>query len=349
MRILLLHDEVAPGARPDETDTLVQAEHLRADLESLGHAVRQTAVSLALEHVARGLMDDRPDAVVNLVESLAGRGALIHLVPALVESLGIPMTGCPAAAIHLTSNKLLGKRLLERAGVPTPAWRTIDQLRRAEPLFRKCEPGSGQLAGNEDRRWIIKSVWEHASIGLDEGSIIETDDPRALAEAIDRRLDRLGGEAFAERFLEGREFNVALLETESGVTVLPIAEIEFVGFEPSAPRIVGYRAKWDAGSHEYHHTPRRFEFPPSDQPLLTALESHARACWDAFGLRGYARVDFRVSPSGAPFALEVNTNPCLAPDAGFFAAFTRAGLTSRGVAEQLLAGALRGAHRSSKA
>jgi len=38
-------------------------------------------------------------------------------------------------------------------------------------------------------------------------------------------------------------------------------------------------------------------------------------------------VDFRVDPSGRPWILEVNTNPCLSPDAGFDAAAERAGLT----------------------
>lgn len=59
--------------------------------------------------------------------------------------------------------------------------------------------------------------------------------------------------------------------------------------------------------------------------------------WDLFGLSGYARVDFRVDAAGAPWVLEVNTNPCLAPDAGFAAAAAQAGITYDALVAHLLA------------
>ena len=90
--------------------------------------------------------------------------------------------------------------------------------------------------------------------------------------------------------------------------------------------MVGYRAKWDEGSYEYHHTPRRFDFPAADVPLLDGLRDLARRCWPLFGLAGYARVDFRVDAAGRPWILEINTNPCIAPDAGFTAALAQAGI-----------------------
>ena len=111
--------------------------------------------------------------------------------------------------------------------------------------------------------------------------------------------------------------------------VLPPAEIDFGDFPPDKPRIVGYQAKWDDESFEYHHTPRRFEFPSTDRALLAELSRLAADCWHQFGLRGYVRVDFRVDRDGRPWILEVNSNPCLSLDAGFAAAVQRAGITVR--------------------
>ena len=127
--------------------------------------------------------------------------------------------------------------------------------------------------------------------------------------------------------MAGREFNLSVLASESGPQVLPPAEIDFAAYPADKPRIVGYQAKWDEASFEYHHTPRRFDFPPSDSGLVAELGRLAIGCWHQFGLRGYARVDFRVDRQGRPWILEVNSNPCLSLDAGFAAAVERAEMT----------------------
>ena len=156
---------------------------------------------------------------------------------------------------------------------------------------------------------------------------MHVDSAAALSAAINERADDLGGEAFAEEFIDGREFNLALLADESGLPqVLPPCEIVFQEYEREKPKIVGYKAKWDEHSFEYGHTPRRYEFPARDQPLLKRLTEIALLCWLAFDLHGHARVDFRVDHQGKPYVLEVNANPCIAPDAGFAAALEYAGV-----------------------
>jgi len=320
VRILILHDDVPPGARPDEADTLVQSRAVAEALRELGHSTGAAAVSLSLDAVVNLLERDRPDLVFNLVESLAGRGALIHLVPTVLDSLAVPYTGCPARAVHATSNKLIAKRAMRDAAIPTPDW--IERDGEAPPI--------------EGRRWIVKSVWEHASLGLDEDSVIEAPSAEALRDAIASRRASLAGEGFAEAFIDGREFNLSLLEQNGAPTVLPPAEILFENYAEGRPRVVGYRAKWDPESDAFHHTPRRFDFPPEDRTLLETIAALARSCWFLFQLRGYARVDFRVDDSGMPWVLEVNTNPCIAPDAGFIAAAERAGLTMRDIVRSIV-------------
>jgi D-alanine-D-alanine ligase len=162
-----------------------------------------------------------------------------------------------------------------------------------------------------------------------------------LADEIERRTPSLGGIAFAEEYVHGREFNVSLLEVDGAPVVLPRAEILFENYAPGRPRVVGYGAKWDTGSDEYRDTPRSFDAEPEDAALSLRLDDLALGCWELFGLGGYARVDFRVDESGAPFVLEVNANPCLAPDAGFVAAAARAGRPFAEVMDALIAAAQR--------
>lgn len=181
----------------------------------------------------------------------------------------------------------------------------------------------------------MKSDSEHGSLGIDAGSIVPG--TRAAAEIAARRA-RFGSTFFAETFIEGREFNVALLEaSQGGARLLPIPEILFDTLPAGAPRIVDYGAKWDPGCPAYHHTPRRFGIEAREPALAAALAQQSRAVWDLFGLSGYARVDFRVDAAGAPWVLEVNTNPCLAPDAGFAAAAAEAGLPYDALVAQVLA------------
>jgi D-alanine-D-alanine ligase len=319
MRIAILHPAIAGTASLDDQDTLVQAEALGRLLLTLGHAPVDLACTLDLDDLKSRLAALKPDLVFNLVETLDGRGSLIHLVPFLLDALRIPYTGCGAEAILLTSNKVLAKDRLVAAGLPTPAW--IGPFPGGPPRLSRppAKPGPG--------RWIVKSVWEHASIGLDETAELVFDESDGLASKIGGLSSRFGGACFAERFIEGREFNLSLIAGHGGPEVLRPAEILFEGFPPGALRIVGYRAKWDESSYEYHHTPRRFDFPPQDAGLLEELRRLALGCWQAFGLRGYARVDFRVDAAGSPWILEVNTNPCLSPDAGFAAALEASGMT----------------------
>ena len=138
------------------------------------------------------------------------------------------------------------------------------------------------------------------------------------------RKEKLGGACYAEAYIDGREFNVALISGKTGVKVLPIAEMLFQNYSPDKLKIVDYKAKWDADSFEYNNTIRKFNFQKSDAALISSLREIALRCWNIFSLRGYARVDFRVDKNGRPWVLEINSNPCLSPDAGFAAALQQA-------------------------
>jgi D-alanine-D-alanine ligase len=298
-------------------------------LETLGHSSCRISCSLNLAAVEVELRREQVDLVFNLVESIGGQGRLIHLLPFCLDAMAMPYTGTRAEAMMLTSGKVLAKAWMAAVGIPTPAW------------LGPWPGGDGCVQGNDPGRgaWIIKSVWEHASIGLNEQSIVTDADSETVFALLRSRAPNLGGTCFAERFIAGREFNLSVLAGPRGPEVLPPAEIIFENFTPAMPRIVDYRAKWDENAFEYHHTPRRFDFGPVDRILLDHLTELSIQCWHRFGLNGYARVDFRVDKTGAPWVLEVNANPCLSPDAGFAAALERAGIAYADAIQRILADA----------
>lgn len=305
--VTVLHGAVPKDAPPDEQDVLAQVESVSAALERLDYAVEALPLTLDLQAARVQLRARSPALVFNLVESVGGSGRLAPLGAMLLEDSDLPYTGTAQTGLFASSNKLMAKQLLSLANIATPGWCTYE-----EP-----PPAAGE-------RWITKSVWEHASIGIDDDSIVDAHD---LHTALSACRERFSGEWFAEEFVEGREFNIALIGGADSPQVLPPAEIRFVEFPEHKPRIVGYAAKWTPESFEYSHTQRSFDFARAELPLLDELVDIARRCWALFACRGYARVDFRVDQHNRPWVLEVNANPCLAPDAGFATAAREAGLS----------------------
>ena len=292
-----------PTESPD--DALDAELAVAGALEGLGFTteIMEVALDLALMQT---LPARRPLLVFNLVDAIGSDSRFAPLVPARLDSLGIAYTGCRTSALFETLSKIGTKLKLAHAGLPTPEW---------------SSDGRGFKG---DACVIVKALWEHGSLGLDETSVMRcADAPRVVAA----RTWRLKTEHFTEAYIEGREFNVSLLERISGVDVLPIAEILFGGLEAHAPKIMGFDAKWTPDSTAYVGTPCLFGLERNEPELAKTLKQFALATWTLFGLSGYARVDFRVDPTGTPFVIDVNANPFLDPAAGFAAAAAEAGLS----------------------
>jgi len=310
-KIVILHSDVAADASEDELDCLRQADTIAEALRTLGHEPLLLPVVLDLGKNIESLQSANAQVVFNLVETLGGKGNLIHVAPALLDLLQIPYTGCRTDAMYLTSNKPLAKKILHDAGIATPPWITKEGF---------------TVGSAPSDTYLIKASWEDASVGLDETSIVKMTNLAATIQAIDNQKKKIGSACFAEAYIDGREFNIALLATEKEVKLLPAAEMLFLDYAPEKLKLLDYRAKWVEDSFEYDHTRRTLEIASKDSNLIDNLRQIALRCWDIFGLRGYARVDFRVDKDGNPWVLEMNANPCLSLEAGFAVALDMAGI-----------------------
>lgn len=320
-KIVILSSSISSRTKEDEKDSEIQAIEVRDELLSWGIDVDIIPFTLNMSKILKSLKEARPDLVFNLVESIHGQGRLIHLAPTLLDVAGIPYSGADTNATFLTSNKLTGKSRFIATGIPTPPFFSMNDLKKDSPII--------------DGQYIVKSVWEHASIGLGQDSIINVKNSFELMQRMSELQPRLGGECFAEGYIEGREFNLSIIAGPNGPNVLPPAEICFTSNFSGRFKIVDYVDKWSPDSIT-NNMVRNFEFPEHDAPLLEQLRAIALSCWNIFELRGYARIDFRVDAAGRPFVLEVNTNPCLSKDAGFIAACQQGGIQYRDALRRIL-------------
>lgn len=312
MRLVILYSLPPADCGEDDLDALEQVRAVSAAAKELGHDVTEMPFTLDLAAVRERLRELKPDVVFNLCEGAEGKGRFIHLAPGLLEELGISFTGAGSAAMATSSNKQMAKVVMKAAGLSTPEWRSVKHL----------EDGSQDAHGT----FIVKSVWEHASVGLEADCVVNVKGRLQLLEAMQNYRARQGGECLAERYLDGHEYCVALLDSPEGPEVLPPARMRFEE-QAGDVRIIGYRAKWDAESSEYITVRRDFDACEKCPALSADLRSMALACWKAFDLSGYARIDFRTDAQGELSIIDVNANPCLSPDAGFAAALERAGIT----------------------
>lgn len=318
-KVLILHSPLEENAPADELDVLEQAEYFKLGLEQLGYNSDILPFPYDILSLQSLLFEKKPVFVVNLVETLFSNGRLLHLAPFLFEHFKIPYTGSPAASIYNTSDKVLAKKIMQLNDIKSPAFFEWDSLVAAQNF--------------PDSLFIVKSLWEHASFGMDESKKMLF----GKKEDLMQKMNEVGNpkDFFAEEYIHGREFNISMIAGASGPMVLPVAEIQF-HYPHDKPRIVGYRAKWDTSSFEYANTIRSFDFKDGDKPLLSRLRLICLKCWEVFALKGYARVDFRVDEQENIYVLEINANPCISPDSGFVAATQQAGINHEQAIDRII-------------
>lgn len=324
-----IYTAVVPGEEEDPANsTAAIAEALIAALAGLGWQGEHRKFDGDLQLLLDELRADPPDFIFNVVESYLATDRLAFVATGLFETAGVPFAGSGTFGLMAGTDKLVAKRMLKAAGIPTPAFAEA-------PRWQGLKPG---------RPYIVKAIAEHASLGLDAGAVVTgraaVEHRAAVYEAQHK------AKVFAEEYVDGREFNVAIIETEDGPRVLPLAEMDFTGFPEDRPRIVDYAAKWREDSAEYRHTNRRFIDEAADDALASRLRDITLQVWRLFDLAGWARVDYRIGPDGTPLVIDINVNPDISADAGLAAAAARAGITYPQLLGGIIEAGLRRAGRS---
>ncbi len=311
-----------PNERLSEATVADVAESVFTALTDIGYTVAVIPLHESLMSFVRRIRELKVDVVINLCEEFLSRPQLEANVAAVFEAIGILFTGNPSKALSICQDKFKAKAILNAFGLPTTKGRLVTS---ADQKIDIPFPA------------IVKPNQEDASLGIFQDSVVR--DAQSLQDKVSKIIDTYRQPALVEEFIQGREFNVAVMVSDK-LQALPVSEIDFSSMPESAPHICSYEAKWFEDHVLYATTPAICP-APIDDTLRDKLHQYALAAFQAMGCRDYARVDFRMGSDGRIAILEVNPNPDTSIDAGFVRALRAAGMDYAEFWSQMIENALR--------
>ena len=242
--------------------------------------------------------------------ALHGRMGEDGCVQGLLEVAQLPYTGSSVLASALAMDKKKSKELFLLHNVPTPPYYSVtvdDDLSDIEAVHRHF-----------GFPVVVKPRGEGSSIALSKVRSLPE-----LARAFEKVFE-VDDHAMVERFIEGSEVNVAMLDGK------PLGAIEIC---PKNGGMYDYHAKYTPGASEYH-MPARLTSARYQNVLNLAV----RAC-EALEVTGAARVDLLVTPGENEYVLEVNTLPGMTQTSLLPKIARHAGWEFGDLCERILAGA----------
>jgi D-alanine-D-alanine ligase len=306
------------GDQDDEAeyDSPKTLQAIREAIASWGHEVVDLEATQDLPLV---LASTPVDVVFNIAEGFKGRSRESQ-VPSLLELLDIPYTGSDPAALSVSLDKALAKRMVRTHGILTPDYAVLNS-------------GKERLPRELEFPLLVKPVAEGTSKGVTRKSIVR--DEGELREVARELIVKYRQPALVESYIAGREFTVGLLG-ERRPRVLPPMEIVFLDRDDPTP-IYSFEMKQDWNDQIRYEVPARL--PPRE---LDRLERAARETFTALGCRDVARLDFRIDAEGRIFFIECNPLPGLAPGWSDLVLIAQAaGIDYRGLIGEILSFAIR--------
>ncbi|MBU1084393.1 MAG: hypothetical protein KKG84_04785, partial [Candidatus Omnitrophica bacterium] len=210
-------------------DWSTEASICRA-LEELGHEVQTLGIYDDVGLVLEKINENRPDVVFNLAEIFMGKAHLDKNIPALLELLDIPYTGCGPAGLMICNDKVITKKILKYHRIKIPGFN----------IFRKGK--KIRLPKRLNFPIIVKPVREEASTGISQASFV--DNEKDLAERVNFIHEKFNMDAMAEEYIDGRELYMSVMGRER-LQTFPIREMKFLEVSDDEPKLATYKAKWD--------------------------------------------------------------------------------------------------------
>ena len=276
---------LAGGSSFERQVSLRSGARVEDALERLGLEV--IAIDAGADLIRR-LRDERPDAAF---VAMHGRDGEDGTVQELLEILAIPYTGSGVPACVRAMDKVLTKHLLGEADVPTPEFFAFNQT-----AFRELGAADALPAIEERLTFpiVVKPSSQGSALGI-KFARTASDVPAALVAAFS-----YDAKVLLERYVEGRDLAVSVLDGPGGPAALPVVEALPVGGGE-----YDFQARYEIGRTEF--------VCPADLPADVTERAQALALrtYELLGCYGFGRVDLMLDDAGELYVLEANPIPGL--------------------------------------
>lgn len=299
MKVALLHN-VNRGEHEHEAefDLPVTIEALTAAL------LREHKVVLveATREFTRWLVQlalEEPDMVFNVAEGFSG-AARESVYAAILEQLNVRYTGPGPTELLVCHNKSLAKRLLADHGIPLPWSKLISSPSDLEAI----NPLEVTFPA------IVKLNSEGSSLGMDEHCIVHTWEE--LERQVHAVWEKFGTNIIVEEYIEGSDMSMSYIEG--------MGEFGPVQYIYPDSTIYDFRLK-TADNKAVDVIP----FQDASGEITQKLQALTKKIAAVLDINGYGRADFRVTPDGRIYFLEMNAQVCFHPDGAFVLAAAKDG------------------------
>jgi D-alanine-D-alanine ligase len=245
------------------------------------------------EHFLTNLLVDRPDLVLNLVDTLRGKDALQTSIAGALEMVDIPYTGAGMRGLVIGNDRNLFKQILQANNIPTPDYQYI--IRSGTnvnpdlglPLIVKLNEGGG-------------------SVGIDNNAVKET------LEDAQKQVDELIGTyhipVIVEHFIDGPEITAVVFDDSRRRHV-------FLGQKTFGGRPDGIH---EFTSLESYDNPNSYHYAPvQDSELAKKIEQYVTRVFGVLRNKDYSKFDIRVDEkTGTPYFTDCNPNTAFGPNLG---------------------------------
>lgn len=255
--------------------------------------------------------------------ALHGPGGEDGAIQGFLETMGIPYTGSGVRASAIGMHKVVTKTELAAHGIPVP---------RGTVVLRGTAPTLNRILTSCKLKLpiVVKPPSQGSTIGV---TIVRK--TSQWKEAL-RVAHRYEPEAMVEAYIPGHEVTVSLLSDANGAVIgLPAVEIV------APDGFYDFSAKYQKGRTQYLCP------APLSAAVTKQITQLAIRTYQALGCNGAARVDFRITPKGKPYVLEINTVPGMTETSLLPMAAGKAGLSYDALTERILQSALRRAGQGS--